>query len=110
MKLLLMAALVAASAANDCSSQVQHERAEERYKAFLGRMYPAEAGIVIYHAECVNSDSDGDGYVSCSATLHDAKGTIFRDVTECGWGEDADGPWGVPTGCRAPKGYAGERD
>lgn len=103
MKSLLLAATVAALAAGECTPAVQHERAEVNYKAFLGRMYPPSAGFVVINAECTNSDSDGDGYVSCVATVRDAEGghgALVHDVSECGYAEQGSA-W--PTGCRAPK-------
>lgn len=105
MRLLILGALVAVLAEGECDPAVQHQRAELNYKAFLGRMYPATSGFAVINAECTNSDSDNDGYVSCNATLRDSDaghGALIHDVSECGY-YDQGNAGGRPSGCRAPK-------
>lgn len=59
------------------------------------RAYANELGIQLTGVSCVRTDSDGDGYVSCS--LAKADGSLL--AVECAIGM----PFTWNSGCRVPK-------
>ena len=56
-----------------------------------------EVGIKDANVSCVNSDTDNDGYVSCTIAYRDNNGELKTKAIECA----AKLTWN--TGCRAPK-------
>ena len=63
--------------------------------------YAAGMGYADPHVQCVEMDSDGDGYVSCTVAFTQPNGTIGKDAIECvgGFGVAA----ALNSGCRTPK-------
>ena len=67
-----------------CSRQ---SAAEAAMRSHLQKLYPEAKGIT---ASCSNVDTDGDGYIRCSATYLDAAGTRSATPIEA---ECAVGGW-----------------
>lgn len=55
---------------------------EQEMQKYLSTLYP---NYTVVGISCTSQDSDGDGYVSCSATLEDPSnpGKIVRESAEC---------------------------
>lgn len=49
--------------------------------------YIHEMGWQKVGGSCAGSDSDGDGYISCTARVRDKDGPEHQEVLECGSGE-----------------------
>lgn len=60
-------------------------------------IWVSEVGIKNAHVNCVNTDSDGDGYVSCTVSYKDNSGELKTKAIEC------TGKFTINSGCRAPK-------
>lgn len=59
--------------------------------------YASKLGLNIQGSECAKSDSDGDGYVSCSLALKQPDGQVRIEPVECAvW-------FTVNSGCRVQK-------
>lgn len=63
--------------------------------------YARGMGYVDPHVQCVEMDSDGDGYVSCTVAFTQPNGTIGKDAIECVGGISVVGA--LNSGCRTPK-------
>lgn len=59
--------------------------------------YAEEIGMQDAKTSCVDFDTDGDGYVSCSIATKRPDGTIQITPIECA------NPFGFRNGCRIPK-------
>lgn len=57
------------------------------------RAYAKSMGIEIFGVECMNRDTDGDGYVSCSLSTKDKSGNQTVTPIECAsrWSYNNDG-------------------
>ena len=75
----------------NCSGANKAAAAEEANK------WSKEVGIKDANVSCVNSDTDNDGYVSCTIAYRDNNGELKTKAIECA----AKLTWN--TGCRAPK-------
>lgn len=59
------------------------------------REYAQKMGIRVTGVSCMNNDSDGDGYVSCSLSTKKADGGVEIIPIECA------ARWSFGTGCKA---------
>lgn len=57
--------------------------------------YAQKMGIKVTGVSCMNNDSDGDGYVSCSLSTKKADGGVEIIPIECA------ARWSFGTGCKA---------
>lgn len=74
--------------------------AEDSMREYVGKLYP---GREIIGVSCTNVDTDGDGYISCTATIDTDNGpeVVERQINaEC-----ATGFLSFNSGCRQPKPY-----
>lgn len=70
--------------------------AEESMREYIGKLYP---GREIIGIACTNVDTDGDGYISCTATIDTDNGpnVVERQINaQC-----ATGILSVNSGCKA---------
>jgi len=82
--LLLLFSLLISGMGIGCSRQ---SAAEDAMRSYMQKLYPEAKSIA---ASCSNVDTDGDGYIRCSATYLDAAGnrTAVPVEAECaagGW-------------------------
>ena len=82
--LLLLFSLLISGMSSGCSRQ---SAAEDAMRSHMQKLYPEAKSIA---ASCANVDTDGDGYIRCSATYLDATGnrTVVPIEAECavgGW-------------------------
>lgn len=84
---------IAATCAFSCGGCGQKANAEQEM-----RDYMTSLGYTVKAVNCVNRDSDGDGYVSCTGTYEDKNGNIHQISSECA----STFSFGN-SGCRAPK-------
>ena len=68
-------------------------------KEFVAKNFPGTEAV---NLECQSGDSDDNGYVSCTASLKDAKGDIKLHPLECAATYFYEFRWSQ-TGCRTPK-------
>lgn len=54
-------------------------------------------GIPDAHVNCVQRDTDGDGYISCTVSYKNKNGEVKTQAIEC------TGKYTINTGCRTPK-------
>jgi len=47
------------------------------------RAYAQSLGLAVQGVECALSDTDGDGYVSCTLAVREANGSIRLEPIEC---------------------------
>lgn len=59
--------------------------------------FGASMGLKVQHANCVDRDSDGDGYVSCTLSVADKDGSTRLMPVECATS------YSFNTGCRLQK-------
>lgn len=80
-----------------CGGCADKKEAEEAAGPYLAKFYD---GHKVKAMECLKVDSDGDGYVSCTATLEGKDGPVSFECVGT-W------PWQVSKwfqeGCRVPK-------
>ena len=81
---LILFSLLIGGMGGGCSRQ---SAAEAAMRSHMQKLYPEAKGIT---ASCANVDTDGDGYIRCSATYLDAAGnrTAVPVEAECavgGW-------------------------
>lgn len=75
-----------------------HNKASENLKNYLSTMYPSSRFEII-SSTCTGTDSDGDGYISCSALIENLKDkSLIRENLEC-----ASSILPFNEGCRVPK-------
>lgn len=84
MKNILLAAIALLFVLASCVAG----EAPQSARSWLGRNYPG----VDFHVDCMTYDSDGDGYVSCTAVRKDGTGQPIG--LECGTG------FACNSGCR----------
>ena len=82
--LLILFSLLIGGMGSGCSRQ---SAAEDAMRSYMQKLYPEAKSIA---ASCANVDTDGDGYIRCSATYLDAAGhrTAVPIEAECavgGW-------------------------
>lgn len=70
--------------------------AQQQAMQYANFMYPNMNA----RAQCVEWDSDGDGYVSCTV-VYDTKDGVGKDAIECAAGWNLNGA--INSGCRTPK-------
>lgn len=82
----IIAALLIFFVFRGCSSS--RSTAEDEARAYAKSM-----GIEIFGVSCMNRDTDGDGYVSCSLSTKDKNGTPTVTPIECAsrWQMNNDG-------------------
>jgi prepilin-type N-terminal cleavage/methylation domain-containing protein len=91
----IVAAILIGLVFHGCSSS--RGTAEDEAKA-----YAASMGIQIYGVSCMNRDTDGDGYVSCSLSVKDKNGNPTVTPIECA------SRWQIANdGCKVPVLQAG---
>ena len=80
--LLILCSLLMGGMGVGCSRQ---SAAEAAMRSHIQKLYPEAKGIT---ASCANVDTDGDGYIRCSATYLDAAGkrTAVPIEAECAMG------------------------
>jgi hypothetical protein len=80
--LLLLFSLLIGGMGIGCSRQ---SAAEDAMRSYMQKLYPEAKSIA---ASCANVDTDGDGYIRCSATYLDAAGnrTAVPIEAECAVG------------------------
>ncbi|KKW45620.1 MAG: hypothetical protein UY96_C0017G0021 [Parcubacteria group bacterium GW2011_GWB1_56_8] len=93
MRLLAVIALLTLAACANTS------KAENLAREYATANYP---GHEIVNVSCQNTDSDGDGYVSCNLSLRTPKDEILTPPIECsgGWIQL------FANGCRYPKAHS----
>ena len=98
---LLTITILLATALAGCTSCIGADTSEaEGYaKTFVAKNFP---GQQVVNIECQNADSDGNGYVSCTASVKDAKGNTVLHPLECVATYFWQGRWAM-SGCRTPK-------
>lgn len=92
---ILVAILYTTFAMARGSQGMQHDYAQQQWTQWLNNNY-SPVGYRVVASECVSRDTDGNGYVSCTATLTNDKGDIKRENMECS-------AWSSNEGCRQSK-------
>lgn len=73
---------------------------DKAYAESQGRAYASDLGIADAKVNCVNVDSNGDGYVSCTIASPGPDGKPHLQAIECAASQNG---CNLNQGCRIPK-------